>query len=97
MLRAARQSVTGAMESVGEERALGLGVEGAEIPGGMGLARRVAVISWVRPTWILAGRRVRDGVCGRDRVQWKEWESRHLMNCPMKWKDHGLWSQTPGF
>lgn len=43
-----------------------------------------------------AVRRVRDGVCGTDRVQKKGWTVRHP-NCPRKWKDHGLWNQAAGF
>ena len=75
-----------------------MNVARAENPGGNGLGQesRLSSPGSGQPQ-APAVRRVRDAVCGTDRVQVKGWTSRHLKNCPRKWKDHGLWNQSAGF
>lgn len=87
------RAVTRAAKSGEKERALGLGVEVAEIPRGSRLGQGSKLSS---PGSGQPGRRLKDGVCPREmRCRGKKGqESRHLKNCLIEWKDHGLWSQT---
>lgn len=76
---------------MGEERALGLNAAGAENPC---LVRSAGCHRGRANPQASAVRRVRDGVCGTDRVQKKGWTI--PKSCPRKWEDHGLWNQAAG-